>query len=94
MGWLIDLSKREGDVHRFNDALKQAKAGLHEACEIWESMKQDFTQIGDYNERYNMRGDYSHRGDYYQRGNYGQMSERDWQELQERRHRDGMGRYM
>ena len=81
MGWLIDLSKREGDVHRFNDALKQAKMGLHEACEIWESMKQDFTQIGDYNERYNMRGDYNH------------MSERDWHELQERRRRDGMGRY-
>lgn len=77
MGWIIDLSARSGDVHRFDEGLKKAKNGLMEVCDIWESMKQDFQMRGDYNQRY-------HEG-----WNQPTMSERDWQELQERRRRDG-----
>jgi len=89
MGWIIDLSEKSGDVRRFDEAIKRAKSGVREACEIWEDMKQEFSERGgSYGERYMPHGDsYSER-------HYPMMSERDWAELQERRRRDSMGRYM
>lgn len=96
MGVLIDFSERGGDVRRFDEGLKAAKQGLMEVCDIWESMKQDFQMRGgnmggysqrSYNERYG-------GGSYDQRSmSQPMMSERDWAELQERRRRDGMGRF-
>lgn len=95
MGVLIDFSERGGDVRRFDEGLKAAKQGLMEVCDIWESMKQDFQMRGgnmggysqrSYNERYG--------GGYDQRSmSQPMMNERDWAELQERRRRDGMGRF-
>lgn len=95
MGVLIDFSERGGDVRRFDEGLKAAKNGLMEVCDIWEGMKQDFQMrggsMGGYNQRsYNER----YGGGYDQRGmGMPMMNERDWMELQERRRRDGMGRF-
>jgi hypothetical protein len=88
MGWIIDMSERDGDIRRFEEGLKAAKHGIMEVCEIWENMKSQFSERGgSYSERYG-------KGSYDQR-NYGHMmSERDWEELQERRRRDPMGRFM
>ena len=44
MGWIIDLSERGGDVRRFDEAIKMAKSGIKEACEIWEDMKSEFSE--------------------------------------------------
>lgn len=95
MGYLIDFSERGGDVQRFDEGLKKAKHGLMEVCDIWESMKQDFSQRGggsSYGERYTQRSGYN-GGGYSQRDYSPSMSERDWAELQERRRRDSMGRF-
>ena len=80
MGWIIDLSERGGDVKRFDEAMKMAKSGIKEACEIWEDMKSEFSERGSYGDRYHER---SHRG-YYGR---------EWDDMDERRSRDSMGRY-
>ena len=81
MGWIIDLSERGGDVRRFDEAIKMAKSGIKEACEIWEDMKSEFSERGSYGERYSHRGGYSPRG-----------YDREWDGMDER-HRDSMGRY-
>lgn len=103
MGYLVDLSKRSGDIQRFDENLKKMKHATMEICEIWESMKQDFSEMGggSYGERYNHReGGFDFRSGgygsgYSQRENMPMMSERDWAELQERRRRDMMaGRSM
>lgn len=86
---LIHIMERGGnDVHRFEESLKMAKEGIMEACEIFEDMKEQFSERGGYGERYSQR--YSQRGDYGERGRY--MS-RDCDEMPERRYRDSMGRY-
>lgn len=90
---MIVLHERnEGDVRRFEESLKMAKAGIHEACEIFEDMKEQFSERGgSYGERYSQRGDYGERGGYSQRGGY---YGREWDEMMpERRYRDSMGRF-
>ena len=79
---IVLRERNDGDVARFEDALKDAKMGIKEACEIFEDMKEQFGERGSYGERYSSRG-YSPRG-YYRR---------DWDEMDERRYRDSMGRY-
>ena len=81
MGWIIDLSERGGDVKRFDEAIKMAKSGLKEACEIWEDMKSEFSERGSYHDRY-MPG-------YDERRYYG----REWDDMRERHMRDSMVRY-
>jgi len=79
MGYIIDLSERGGDVRRFDEAVKRAKSGIMEACEIWEDMKSEFSERGgSYGDRYSERDGY-----------YG----REWDDMHERRRRDSMGRY-
>ena len=52
MGILRFFSERGGDdARRFDEAMKMAKSGLMEACEIWESMKEQFSERGSYGER-------------------------------------------
>ena len=82
MAYLIDYSERGDEVRRFDDSLKRAKSGIMEACELWEDMKSQFSERGSYGERYSDRA---------RRGGY---SPRDWDEMDERRYRDGRGRYM
>lgn len=82
---IVLRERNEGDVERFEDALKDAKMGIKEACEIFEDMKEQFGERRGYSERYSSRGDYSPRG-YYRR-------DHDWDDMEERRYRDSMGRY-
>jgi len=77
MGWIIDLSERGGDVKRFDEAIKMAKSGIKEACEIWEDMKSEFSERGSYHDRYDER----YRGREWD------------DDMRERRMRDSMGRY-
>ena len=100
---MIVLRERyEGDTERFESALHMAKKGIKEACEIFEDMKDQFGERRGYEERYDHRYDHrydmpqgvtiDHRGEpWHERSHV--ISERDWQELQERR-RDSYGRYM
>ena len=92
MGVIIDLRERGGDVRRFEESLKMAKAGIKEACEIFEDMKEEFSERGgSYGERYNTRGGgYSERG----HGGYYRRDDEDWDDMRERRYRDSRGRYM
>lgn len=83
---IVLREKHEGDVERFEYALKDAKMGIKEACEIFEEMKEQFGERRGYSERYSTRGDYSQRGGYYRR-------DHDWDDMEERRYRDSMGRY-
>ncbi len=79
---LIHIFERSGDdAKRFDEAMKRAKSGLMEACEIWEDMKSEFSERGSYGERYSHRGGYSPRG-----------YDREWDGMDER-YRDSMGRY-
>jgi len=81
---MIHIFERSGDdAKRFDEAIKRAKSGLMEACEIWEDMKSSFSERGSYGERWTPSED----GMQY-RSSYG---ERDWYE---RRGRDSRGRYM
>jgi hypothetical protein len=81
---MISIFERGGDdVRRFDESMKRAKSGLMEACEIWQDMKDQFSERGGrYSERYNER--YDERDRYYGR---------DWDDMHERRYRDSMGRY-
>ena len=49
------INERSGDIRRFEEALKMAKSGIMEACEIWNSMKEQFSERGYYVERYSHR---------------------------------------
>ena len=88
MGMITIFERGGDDVRRFDESMKRAKSGLMEACEIWQDMKDQFSERGgDYASRYNMRG-YDERG-YDDRGYYG----REWDDMRERRYRDSMGRF-
>lgn len=83
---IIFRERYDGDAERFESALMKAKKGIKEACEIFEDMKEQFSERGgSYGERY------GERGGYYQRDGY---QPRDWNEMSERRYRDSRGRYM
>ena len=79
---MIHIFERSGDdAKRFDEAMKRAKTGLMEACEIWEDMKSQFSE----------RWTPSEDGMQYRRGG---MYERDWDGgMDYRRGRDSMGRY-
>ena len=68
MGMLHILSERGDAARRFDEAMKMAKSGLMEACEIWEDMKEQFSerdgmsQRGGYGERRMYRRDEYDRG--------------------------------
>ena len=86
---LIHIFERSGDdAKRFDEAMKMAKSGLMEACEIWEDMKSQFSERGgSYGERWTPSED----GMQYRRGG---MYNREWDgAVYERRGRDSMGRY-
>lgn len=79
---IIFRERYDGDAERFESALMKAKKGIKEACEIFEDMKEQFSERGgSYGERY------GERGGYYQRSH-------DWDDMSERRYRDSRGRYM
>lgn len=94
MGWIIDLSERSGDVRRFEEGLKMAKHGLAEAYGIWEDMKEQFSERRGYPERDSYGERYNYRDHYGERGGYYRRDDREWDDMPERRYRDGRGRYM
>ena len=51
---VIFRERYEGDAEKFESALKMAKKGIKEACEIFEDMKEEFGERG-YGERYHSR---------------------------------------
>lgn len=51
---IIFRERYEGDAEKFESALKKAKKGLKEACEIFEDMKEEFSERS-------YGGRYSHR---------------------------------
>ena len=77
MGMLHIFERGGDDVRRFDEAMKRAKSGLMEACEIWQDMKDQFS--------YGERDDYSERSRSMRRDEIGEWGER--------RGRDSMGRY-
>jgi len=80
---MIHIFERSGDDgRRFDEAMKRAKSGLMEACEIWEDMKSQLSERGGFGER----GGSHMRGGYYREG--------EWDGMDERRSRDSRGRYM
>lgn len=83
---IIHIFERSGDdAKRFDEAMKRAKSGLMEACEIWEDMKSQFSERGgSFGERY-APSDMD-----YRRGMY----ERDWDGMDYRRSRNSRGQYM
>jgi len=85
---MIHIFERSGDdAKRFDEAIKRAKSGLMEACEIWEDMKAQFSErSGGYSERWTPSED----GMQYRHGMY----ERGWDGMDYRRSRDSRGRYM
>jgi len=72
MGMITILERGGDDVRRFDESMKRAKSGLMEACEIWEDMKDQFSE---------RRGGYSER--HYGRGYYRD----EWDDMPERRGR-------
>ena len=84
---MIHIFERSGDdAKRFDEAMKKAKSGLMEACEIWDDMKSQFSERGgSYGERWTPSED----GMQWRGGMY----RRDYDDMSERRYRDGMGRY-
>lgn len=83
---MIHIFERSGDdAKRFDEAMKRAKSGLMEACEIWEDMKSQFSERGgSYGERWSPSEDgMQWRG----------MYRREYDDMYERRGRDSMGRY-
>jgi len=68
MGILRFFSERGGDdAKRFDEAMKMAKSGLMEACEIWEDMKSQFSERADYGERMRYRDEYDRDPRYEER---------------------------
>jgi len=89
---MIHIFERGGDdAKRFDEAMKRAKSGLMEACEIWEDMKSQFSERGSYSDHNSYGERWSPREDamQYRHGMY----DREYDGMYERRYRDGMGRY-
>lgn len=79
MGMLHIFSERGDDAKRFDEAMKMAKEGLMEACEIWEDMKAQFSE----------------RDGMYQRGyGERRMHRRDEYDRMDERSRDSRGRWI
>ncbi len=83
MGMLHIFSERSDDARRFDEAMKMAKSGLMEACEIWEDMKAQFSE----------RGGYSQRGGSYGERRMYRRDEYDRDQMDERS-RDSRGRWI
>lgn len=52
MGVLHVFSERGDDARRFDEAMKRAKSGLMEACEIWDDMRSQLSELSERGMRY------------------------------------------
>ena len=78
MGLLHIMTRGGDEEYRFKMALKKAKSAIEEICELSDEMEDQFGER--YGERYGER-----------RGGY---RSREMDDFEERRSRDGRGRYM
>lgn len=85
MGMLHIFSERSDDARRFDEAMKMAKSGLMDACEIWEDMKAQFSE----RDGMHQRGSYGERR-MYRREEY----DRDPSYGMDERSRDSRGRWI
>lgn len=65
--WRFFNERGGDDAKRFDEAMKMAKSGLKEACEIWEDMKAQFSERGEYGERMRYRDEYDRDPHYEER---------------------------
>lgn len=78
---LITILKRGGEDYReYKEAVKMAKEAIDTICSLTEDMEEQYGERG-YGERSSYRGGSSYR------------RRADWDEMDERRGRDSMGRY-
>ena len=81
---IIHMMKERGgsELREYKTALKtlkEAKDAIDTICELTEDMEEEYSERGDYGDRYHPRH-------YYRR-------DHDWDDMDERRYRDSMGRY-
>lgn len=89
---IIHMFKERGDeLREYKKALKMAKESIDTICELSDEMEDEYSERGDYGERYSNRGDYGERRGYSSRS-YSRR-DHDWDDMEERRYRDSMGRY-
>lgn len=62
---MIHIFERGDDVRRFEEGLKRAKSGLSEMCDIWEDMKEQFSERG--GASYRRRDDWDEEGEHRSR---------------------------
>lgn len=78
---IVHMFKERGDdLREYKKALKMAKEGIDTICELSDDMEDEYSERGDYGDRYHPRH-------YYRR-------DHDWDDMEERRYRDSRGRYM
>ena len=78
---IVHMFKERGDeLREYKKALKMAKEGIDTICELSDDMEDEYSERGDYGDRYHSRH-------YYRR-------DHDWDDMEERRYRDSRGRYM
>ena len=73
MGIIRVMQRGGSDLHEYKKAVKMAKRAIDTICDISDEMEEEFSERGDYSERY---GHPSHDG-YYSR---------DWDDMNERRY--------
>ena len=78
---IVHMFRERGDeLREYKKALKMAKEGIDTICELSDDMEDEYSERGDYGDRYHPRH-------YYRR-------DHDWDDMEERRYRDSRGRYM
>ena len=79
---LITIMKRGGEDYReYKEAVKMAKEAIDTICELTSEMEEQYGERGGSGERSSYRGGSSYR------------RRAEWDEMDERRGRDSMGRY-
>lgn len=85
MGILHIIRERGGDeLSEYRKALKMARQGIDTICRLSDDMADEYSERSDYGDRYG-----------YRSREYPARPERDWDSprMDERRYRDGLGRY-
>lgn len=101
---VIFKERHDGDAKRFEEALRTARHKLKEANDIFEDMKEQFSDRNSYGDVYSDKGygGFSNRDEAGQMDSHGSgMSNRDWDEYKQfrefqkfqQRSRNSMGQY-
>lgn len=82
---VIFRERYEGDAEKFESALMKAKKGIKEACEIFEEMKDEFSERGGGGGGYSQRSGYGERYSNRSGGSYRRRDDDEWDDMYERR---------